>query len=68
MVYSLQVLDEAPSCPPALTLLADVCMICTHQGSGQLCMHGLHVLQELANADPLRTPYWRAQKQYLTDR
>lgn len=65
--FILQVLDEAPSCSPALHLLADVRLTCTQQGSRQLRAHGLHVLQELTNADPLRTPYWRAQIQHFKD-
>ena len=62
-----QVLEAAPSCPPALTLLGDICTMGNVQERKKCLVQHLHILQELHNADPLRSPYWKAQIQHLVD-
>ncbi|DBB06477.1 TPA: CAAX geranylgeranyltransferase alpha subunit [Trebouxia sp. C0004] len=65
--FTLQVLEATPSCPPALTLLGDICTMGTVQERKKCLVQHLHILQELYNADPLRCPYWKAQVQHLVD-
>ncbi|KAL0056146.1 hypothetical protein WJX82_008090 [Trebouxia sp. C0006] len=65
--FTLQVLEEAPSCPPALTLLGDMCTMGNVQERKKCLVQHLHILQELHNADPLRSPYWQAQMQHLVN-
>lgn len=62
-----QVLEATPSCPPALILLGDICTMGTVQERKKCLVQHLHILQELHNADPLRSPYWEAQTQHLVD-
>lgn len=59
---NVQVLKATPSCPPAMTMLADLCVISADQTRRQsLLRQRLHVLEQLKVADPLRRPYWKAQ-------
>ena len=59
---NMQVLETTLSCPPAMTMLADVCVNPSNQKHRQsLLRQGLHILEQLKVADPLRDPYWRAQ-------
>lgn len=67
--FSMQVLQATPSCPSALALLGDILMTCIDQRDTKaLLKPSRHILHELQAADPLRSPYWKAQMQQLLGR
>ena len=58
----MQVLQTTPSCAPAMTMLADVCVTPSDQKHRRsLLRQRLHILEQLKVADPLRRLYWNAQ-------